>query len=140
MSEDLDLLKEIAAIHGVGLSPDNPLLIIQTLNRRLMDDSAKAQQETLDRYKEEIEALARRWSDEAKNKAEKILNAALDAGQKMIAKAAQEGGSSVAAVVNKEIQESLDRTVRTVRGLVIANLIAAAITLIAAFTVLCVRF
>ena len=50
-----------------------------------------------------------------KNKAEKILNAALDASQKMMAKAAQEGGSSVAAVVNKEIEGSLNRAVRTVQ-------------------------
>jgi len=139
MSEDRDLLKEIAAIHGVGISRDDPLLILQTLNKRLMEDSAKIQQEMLERFKEEIEVLAKRWSDEAKNKAEKILNAALDASQKMMAKAAQEGGSSVAAVVNKEIEGSLNRAVRTGRGLVIANVIAAAITLVAAFLALWVR-
>jgi vacuolar-type H+-ATPase subunit H len=139
MSEDRDLLKEIAAVHGIGVSPDDPLLIIQTLNKRLMEDSAKAQQEMLDHHKEEIEALTKRWSDEAKNKAEKILNAALDASQKMMAKAAQEGGSSVAAVLNKEIEGSLNRAVRIVRGLVIANVIAAAITLVAAFLTLWVR-
>ena len=139
MSEDRDLLKEIAAIHGIGISRDDPLLILQTLNKRLMEDNAKVQQEMLDRHKEEIEVLAKRWSDEAKNKAEKILNAALDASQKMMAKAAQEGGSSVAAVVNKEIEGSLNRAVRTCRGLVIANVIAAAITLVAAFLALWVR-
>jgi len=140
MSEDRELLKEIAAVHGIGVSPDDPLLIIQTVNKRLMQDLAGAQQEMLDRHKEEIEALAKRWSDEAKNKAEKILNAALDASQKMMAKAAQEGGSSVAAVVNKEIEGSLNRAVRTVRGLVIANVIAAAITLVAAFLALWTRY
>jgi len=139
MSEDRDLLKEIAAIHGVGVTPDDPLLIIQTLNKRLMEDSAKAQQEILDRYKEEIEALAKRWSDEAKDKAEKILNAALDASQKMMAKAVQEGGSSLAAVVKKEIDGSIKSAVRGIRGLVIANVIAAAITLVAAFLALWVR-
>ena len=139
MSEDRDLLKEIAAIHGVGISRDDPLLILQTLNKRLMEDSAKIQQEMLERFKEEIEVLAKRWSDEAKNKAEKILNAALDASQTMMAKAAQEGGSCVAAVVNKEIEGSLNRAVRTGRGLVIANVIAAAITLVAAFLALWVR-
>jgi len=139
MSEDRDLLKEIAAIHGVGISRDDPLLILQTLNKRLMEDSAKIQQEMLERFKEEIEVLAKRWSDEAKNKAEKILNAALDASQTMMAKAAQEGGSSVADVVYKEIEGSLNRAVRTGRGLVIANVIAAAITLVAAFLALWVR-
>jgi hypothetical protein len=139
MSENRDLLKEIAAIHGVGVTPDDPLLIIQTLNKRLMEDSAKAQQEMLDRYKEEMEALAKRWTDQAKDKAEKILNAALDASQKMMAKAAQDGGSSVAAVIKNEIDGSVNRAVRTVRGLVIANVIAAALTLVAAFLALWVR-
>jgi len=139
MSEDRDLLKEIAAIHGIGVTPDDPLLIIQTLNKRLMEDSAKAQQEMLDHYKEELAALANRWGEDAKEKAEKILNAALDASQKMMAKAAQEGGSSVAAVVKKEIEGSILGAVRSVKGLVIANVIAAAITLVAAFLALWVR-
>ena len=140
MSEDRDLLKEIAAIHGIGISRDDPLfLFFKRSTNGSMEDNAKVQQEMLDRHKEEIEVLAKRWSDEAKNKAEKILNAALDASQKMMAKAAQEGGSSVAAVVNKEIEGSLNRAVRTCRGLVIANVIAAAITLVAAFLALWVR-
>ena len=139
MSEDRDLLKEIAAIHGVGVTPDDPLLIIQTLNKMLMEDSANAQQEMLDHYKEELAALANRWGEDAKEKAEKILNAALDASQKMMAKAAQEGGSSVAAVVKKEIEGSIHGAVRSVKGLVIANVIAAAITLVAAFLALWVR-
>ena len=116
-----------------------PLFIIQTLNKRLMEDSAKAQQEMLDHYKEELAALANRWGEDAKEKAEKILNAALDASQKMMAKAAQDGGSSVAAVIKNEIDGSVNRAVRTVRGLVIANVIAAAITLVAAFLALWVR-
>jgi len=139
MSEDRDLLKEIAAIHGVGVTPDDPLLIIQTLNKMLMEDSANAQQKMLDHYKEELAALANRWGEDAKEKAEKILNAALDASQKMMAKAAQEGGSSVAAVVKKEIEGSILGAVRSVKGLVIANVIAAAITLVAAFLALWVR-
>ncbi len=139
MSEDRDLLKEIAAIHGVGVTPDDPLLIIQTLNKRLLEDSANAQREMLHHYKEELAALANRWGEDAKEKAEKILNAALDASQKMMAKAAQEGGSSVAAVIKNEIDGSINKAVRTVRGLVIANVIAAAITLVAAFLALWVR-
>ncbi len=139
MSEIDDLIKEVAATHRVTLSPDDPLLILQTINKRLAEESARAQQEMLERYKEEIEALAKRWGDDAKNKAEKILNAALDASQKMMAKAAQEGGLSVASVVNKEIEGSINKAVRSVRGLVIANVIAAAITLVAAFLALWVR-
>ena len=139
MSDIDDLMKEVAAKHRVALSRDDPLLILQTINERLTEKSAKAQQEMLERYKEELEVVAKRWGDDAKDKAEKILNAALDASQKMMAKAAQEGGLSVAAVVKKEIEGSINGAVRSVRGLVIANVIAAAMTLVAVFLALWVR-
>jgi len=139
MSDIDDLIKEVAAKHHVALGRDDPLLILQTINEHLAEKSAKAQQEMLERYKEELEVAAKRWGDDAKDKAEKILNAALDASQKMMAKAAQEGDSSVAAVVKKEIEGSILGAVRSVRGLVIANVIAAAITLVAAFLALWVR-
>ena len=93
----------------------------------------------LERFKGRTRGCGKTWGDDAKDKAEKILNAALDASQKMMAKAAQEGGSSVAAVVKKEIEGSILGAVRSVRGLVIANVIAAAITLVAAFLALWVR-
>jgi hypothetical protein len=61
-----ELIKEIAAKHGIAVSRDDPILILQTINARLMQDSAKAQQVMLDQYKEELEALALRWGNDAK--------------------------------------------------------------------------
>ena len=52
-----ELIKEIAIKHGIAVSPDDPILIMQTINTRLMQDSAKAQEKMLDHYKEEMEAL-----------------------------------------------------------------------------------
>ena len=74
-----ELIREIAAKHGIAVSRDDPILILQTINSRLLQESAKAQQEQLDRYKEELEALSLRWSTDAKNKAERILNTSLSA-------------------------------------------------------------
>ena len=36
------LIAEIAATHGVALSPDDPLLILQTINTMLLAESADA--------------------------------------------------------------------------------------------------
>ena len=74
-----ELIREIAAKHGIAVSRDDPILILQTINSRLMQDSAKAQQVMLDQYKEELEALALRWGNDARDKAERILNASLAA-------------------------------------------------------------
>ena len=68
-----ELIKEIAGKHGIAVGRDDPIMILQTINARLLADSAKAQQAMLERYKEELEALSARWSSDAKEKAERVL-------------------------------------------------------------------
>jgi hypothetical protein len=131
-----DLIKEIAAKHGIAVGRDDPILILQTLNQRLLEDSAKAQRELLDRYQEEMEAISKRWGDEAKQKAERILNAALDASRQSMMTTMQEGARIVAAAAQKELDLSLAKingAVTNAQRLVYANVIAAVITLAAAF-------
>jgi hypothetical protein len=81
-----ELIREIAVKHGIAVGRDDPILILQTINTRLMQDSQAAQQEILDRFKEELEAIAHRWGDDAKGKAERTLNAALAASKEAMAK------------------------------------------------------
>jgi hypothetical protein len=131
-----DLIKEIAAKHGIAVGRDDPILILQTLNQRLLEDSAKAQQALLDRYQEEMEAISKRWGDEAKQKAERILNAALDASRQSMMTTMQEGARIMAAKARKELDLSLAKingAVTNAQRLVYANVVAALITLAAAF-------
>ena len=80
MADPVDeLIKEIAGKHGIAVGRDDPIMMLQTINARLLADSAKAQEAMLERYKEELEALSARWSSDAKAKAERVLNAALEA-------------------------------------------------------------
>jgi hypothetical protein len=45
MADQLEeLIKEIAAKHGIAISHDDPILVLQTINNRLMKDTCKAQQ------------------------------------------------------------------------------------------------
>lgn len=45
MNDEIEeLIKEIAAKHGIAVSRDDPILVLQTINKRLMEDSSKAQQ------------------------------------------------------------------------------------------------
>ena len=56
MSESIDeTIKEIAVRHDVVLSKDDPILILQTMNERLLEETRKAQQEMLAQFKEEME-------------------------------------------------------------------------------------
>src|SRR6476620_4830080 len=103
MSDQIEeLIREIATKHGIAVSRDDPILVLQTINSRLMQDSSKAQQAQLDHYKEELEALALRWGNDAKEKAERILNASLSAAKDAIDQLMQEGARSTAAGVATE--------------------------------------
>ena len=134
-----ELIKEIAAKHGIAVSRDDPILVLQTINNRLMQDSSKAQQAQLDQYKEELEALALRWGTDAKDKAERILNAALTASKGAMDKAMQENAKSTAATVRAEVDAALGRVagqVKDARRIGLLNVLASCITLAAAVVAL----
>ena len=136
MNDDIDeLIKEIAAKHGVAVSRDDPILVLQTINKRLMEDSSKAQRMQLDRYKEELEDLAARWGTNAKDKAERILSAAMLAGKETMDKQMNDGAKALALAVRTEIDDSLAgvaNLARDARRVAIFNVVAACITLLAA--------
>ena len=71
------LIAEISRQHGVTLSADDPLMILQTINAMLLGESADAQEEQLKAFKSELEDMSNRWSIAITDKAESVLNAAL---------------------------------------------------------------
>jgi hypothetical protein len=100
MNEENDaLIKEIAVKHGIAVGRDNPILILHTLNNQLLLDSRKAQQELLDQFKSELEGLSLRWSTDARDKAERILNASLVASQESMRHLMQAGTNELVATV-----------------------------------------
>jgi CBS-domain-containing membrane protein len=106
---------------------------------RLMQDSAAAQQEILDHFKEEMEAIAHRWGDDAKNKAERTLNAALIASREAMMATMQDGAKMAAESLRHEMESTTNRLVSSIREsrrVAIMNLVAASITVFAAGLVL----
>ena len=71
-----EVVQDIAVKHGVVLGKDDPILILQTINQRLLEENRKAQQEMLAQFKEEMENISSQWKNDANEKAEKVLNAA----------------------------------------------------------------
>jgi prophage DNA circulation protein len=131
MADPIDeLIKEIAAKHGIAVGRDDPIMILQTVNACLLADSGKAQQAMLERYKEELEALSARWSSDAKEKAERVLNAALEASGNAMRERARE----TAARMRAELESGLGRvagSLRQARMVGILNVVASCITLLA---------
>src|SRR5437764_712555 len=109
------LIREIAQKHGIVVGRDDPILVLQTINHRLMQDSAKAQQAQLERLKEELEALAQRWSQDAKEKSERILNASLTVGKQAMTQLMEEGSRTTAHLLADDMEGLLARLAQPVR-------------------------
>ncbi|HAT2053634.1 conjugal transfer protein TraM [Legionella pneumophila] len=101
-------IQEIAIKHGVVLSKDDPILILQTMNNRLIEDTQKAQEAMLVQFREEIENISSQWKDDAKQKAEKVLNYALAGSKELMAKLIQQSASESAHVIKKMLCDSLN--------------------------------
>ncbi|WP_133140685.1 conjugal transfer protein TraM [Legionella genomosp. 1] len=100
-------IQEIAFRHGVVLSKDDPILILQTMNQRLIEESRQAQTVMLAQFREEMEYISSQWRDDAKDKAEKILNAALSSSKEAMDKILKQATSEFTHVIKNLISDSL---------------------------------
>jgi hypothetical protein len=133
------LIREIAQKHGIVVGRDDPIFVLQTINHRLMQDSAKTQRAQLEILKEEMEALAQRWSVDAKEKSERILNASLATGKRTMVDLMEEGARTSAHLLAKEMDDLLVRLaqpLRDARRIAAFNVVASCITLLAAVVAL----
>ena len=129
-----ELIKEIAVKHNIAVSRDDPMMILHTINQRLMQDSAKAHEEQLTKHKKELESMSMRWENSAKAIAERILNASLVASKESMRKSADTMTTSFTQSV-KEVMTSAWATANKSHSytykVVVFNLIAASLALIA---------
>ncbi|TWI62539.1 transcriptional activator TraM [Pseudoduganella lurida] len=128
-----ELIREIAAKHGIAVARDDPILVLQTINNRLLQDSAAAHQEQLDRFKEEMEGVSLRWQNDAKEKAERIVNAALAASAQAMNDSMTKGALTAADAVRDGAADAF-RTcapmISSFRHLAAINIAAALVVMI----------
>ncbi|HIF0302638.1 TPA: conjugal transfer protein TraM [Legionella pneumophila] len=129
------LINDIAIKHGVVLGQDDPILILQTMNAKLMEDNSKAQQFMLHQYKEELEGIILRFGNETKEKSERILNSSLAASKEAMANVLQESAKNTTISIQNSIETLLchtERLLRRTERIALVNLTASALTLLAA--------
>ena len=136
MDDPIDqLIRDIAAKHGVAVGRDDPILILQTINAHLLEDGQRAQRALLQTHKEELEAIAQRWGSDAKDKAERILTAGLAASKEAMTGMVEVGAAAAMASLRTEVVQAVGTIARTLeqsRDLARVNLVAAALTVVAA--------
>ena len=139
MSEVDNLIAEIATVHGIAVDRHDPIMILNTISKRLREDSKKDQEETLNAFKQQLEITSHQWGKDAKNKAEKILNASLDASKKQIStqveNISKESASAAKAEMMKVAQQ-MHSSINNTKHLAYLSIGASFITLIAATIVL----
>ncbi len=129
------LINEVAIKHGVVLGRNDPILILQTMNAKLMEYNAKTQQLMLHQYKEDLEGIALRWGNETKEKSERILNASLAAAKETMANVLEESARSTSLSIENNIEKLLSHAggaLRRTERIAMINLAASALTLMAA--------
>lgn len=132
------MVREIAVRHGVVVGRDDPILMLLTINERLLQDGEAAQRALLEQFKSEMEALTRRVSEEARSQAAGALQATLVAGQEALRQAVQESSTEVAETVRVEVQNSaraVNVQLRDARRVSLMNMGTALLVLAAALVV-----
>ena len=104
-----ELIKEIAAKHGIAVARDDPILVLQTINHQLLQDSASAHQAQLDHFKEEMEAICNRWHIDATDKAQRIVNASLSGANAAVNDILANTSQTCAALIGKEVELVLSK-------------------------------
>lgn len=94
-------IREVAARHGVALSRDDPILIVQTLNEQLVKNLATAQSEMLEQFRRDLELTCSQWREDAKVKSERILNEALATSRRELLKDIESATATAADTIIK---------------------------------------
>lgn len=124
----LQIIEEVAGKHGIALDRDDPILVVFTINQRLMEASARCQIAMLDTYREDMENVAHEWEIRAVRQANDALEKILGATEIRIA--------STIRAETESVCKKLDVYYQKQRRDANLTLFASALTLIAAAIVL----
>jgi len=134
-----EVTQEIAAKHDVVVSKDDPIMILHTMNERLIKDSKAAQNKLLENFKSQMEVISDQWSIEARNHSDRILNSSIVSSKAEVARVMEEQSNTIIEQWKNELSTGFSQvhnTIQSSRQTAILNIIASFITLISACIVL----
>lgn len=133
------VINEIASEHGIVIPKDDPIMMLHTINKRLIQDSKVAQHDLLDDFRSQMEVISNGWSIEAKNHSDRILNSAVSSSKAEVARVMEDQSIVIIEKWKNELNtgfSQVHKTIESSRHTAILNIIASFITLIAAGIVL----
>lgn len=130
-SEIDKLIREIASAHGVALSKDDPLLMLQTVQLHLVEQLHEKQTELLAQFASSIELAMATAAADSTSKAERIVNAALEAAKRMVAQSNEQATAELAHVMDRKRQEFIDAIQENATGYRNTQLIGLGVSVVA---------
>jgi hypothetical protein len=135
VNEDVsELIRELAVEHGVALDRSDPILVLHTATRRIIEgvlrQAQQAQAEALKQHREELEAAAAKWQQDSKNTAAQFLqNVPMSIASGVSAELHKAASGAVL-----QLEQALDRHNKVLARATIACALSAAVALVAAAT------
>ena len=137
MSNDkLDaLIERVASEHGIVLSQDDPVLMMHTLNKVLLEQNEKAHAELLSNYQAILEENFNRWREYSTKKSNALINASMSNAQLT----RNQFLESCIQLIDEKIKSGVDQETydlaRISRQAAIINLLASALNLVSVVTI-----
>lgn len=135
MNDDVsELIRELAVEHGVALDRSDPILVLHTATRRIIEgvlrQAQQTQAESLKQHREELEAAASKWQQDSKNIASQFLQHV----PMSIASGVSAELHKAASAAVLQLEQALERHNRVLARATIACALSAAVALVAAAT------
>ena len=135
MNDDVtDLIRELAVEHGVALDRSDPILVLQTATRRILEgvlrQAQQAQAEALKQHRLELESAAAKWQLDSKRTASEFLQHVPASIVSNLSAELHRGAS--AAVV--QVEQALERHNRALGRATLTCALSAAVAMLAAAT------
>ena len=134
-----ELVKEIMTQHHIALGRDDPVLILHTVNTRLLNDSQKALNQQIEQAQQQWQDMTNRWGQATQDRAERILNAALTSSKEVMTVVGQECATATHNTVEALLEQAHQHLRRTQR-LFMMTFMATAFTLLACGVIMWLNF
>jgi len=136
-NEKLDaLIERVAAVHGIVLSKDDPVLMMHTLNEVLLEQNEKAHAELLSNYQSALEESFNQWRDYSAKKSNAMINASMNNTQLATDQFIEQFVQLIDEKVKNGVGQEVHDLARISRQAAIINLLAAFLVLISVVLVL----
>ena len=134
-----DLVRKIALEHKVTLSREDPVLILHTMNKLIIEENKANQEKLLKDLGERLGQIMSGVSENSKSQVEKSVNAALTASKEISLSIIDNNSRMTIERINNALEKAVDNAIkkidfksRSVKSVAYINLAASAMVLISA--------